>query len=296
MNLDHIRTIVAVWRERSISKAAKELALTQPAVSGHVKAMEEAIGKPLFHRHARGVTPTEAANDLVHSIGDAFEVAEAAVERVRHRSDASDGVVHFGAPVEFGNARLSGVFVKLMQAGLQPRLRLGGRDQLYQWFEDGDIDIGVSASEPQLAALNWEPIFSEKLLLVGSETFRPDPDASLADWVRSAPWLAYDESLALIRIWVAKVANASGCGRPLIVAPSLTLLRDIAIDGGGVTVLPHYLCEDALESGKLVKLFEPPHDPTNVISLCWRRRAIRSARVGKARDICLAEFRNKTDF
>ncbi|MEO1613804.1 MAG: LysR family transcriptional regulator, partial [Pseudomonadota bacterium] len=175
MNLEHLRTVVTVWRERSISRAAAELRLTQPAVSGHVKSMEAALGRVLFTRHARGVEPTEVADDLVREIGDAFERAEVAVERARPRSDASDGVVHIGSPAEFAGARFAPLAAKLIAAGFRVRLRLGGKDRLYEWLDAGEIDLAIVASEPQLASVDWQPIFVEKLLLVGAPAFTPDP-------------------------------------------------------------------------------------------------------------------------
>ncbi|MEM7508309.1 MAG: LysR family transcriptional regulator [Pseudomonadota bacterium] len=295
MNLEHLRTVIAVWRLRSISKAAAEIGLTQPAVSGHVKAMEAMLGKPLFRRHARGVDPTEAAEELVRSVGASLDIAEAAVERVRVRSDARPGVVHFGAPAEFSNARLAPVFAALAQAGIEVRLRHGPRDRLYDWFREGEIDIGITASEPVMATLDYEPVFRERLLLVAAPSFQPALTACMSkteitDWASSAPWLAYDESLPLIRSWLAKVTGGAATGRARIVAPSLVLLRDLACEGVGASVLPHYLCRGELENGRLVKLYEPTHDPTNMIYLCWRRRSMRDPRIVRAREICLQEL------
>lgn len=287
MNLEHLRTVVAVWRERSISRAAAQLGLSQPAVSGHVKAMEAVVGRPLFRRHARGVRPTEAADDLVRDVGDAFELAERAVERVRVRSDMSDGVIHFGAPAEFAGAHLAPVLVKLREDGFSVRLRLGGRDQLYGWLDAGEIDLAIVASEPQLPLLDWQPVYIERLLLVGRAHFGPNPALSLSQWVRDAPWLAYDETMPLIRSWTAKVVGDGASGAAVFTAPSLTLIRDVAIKGGGVAVLPDYICSDALGTGALTRLHAPTHDPTNVIYLSWRRRSLRNKSVSDARDVCL---------
>ncbi len=286
MRLEQLKTVVTVWRLRSVSKAAQELSLTQPAVSGHVKAMETMIGKPLFHRHARGVDPTKTADELVRSIGTAIEQAEAAVERVRDRSEDRTGVVHLGAPTEFSNARLAPVLAALTRQGIEPRLRQGGRDQLYAWFRDGDIDIGITASEPALPQLDYEPVFQERLLLVGQSRFKREIETSgLEQWVHTARWLAYDESLPLIRSWFAKVLGHATTARALAICPSLTLLRDMAIEGAGVTVLPHYLCAEELENGRFEQLHYPPTDPTNVIYLCWRRTAMRNPRISACRPL-----------
>ncbi|MEL7465401.1 MAG: LysR family transcriptional regulator [Pseudomonadota bacterium] len=295
MNLEQLRTVIAVYREGSISRAAAQLGLTQPAVSGHVKTMEALIGRPLFTRHARGAAPTEAAEELAREVGDAFERAEVAFERVRLRSASTDGVVRMGAPAEFAGARTPPLIAQLTAAGFSVRLRLGGRDQLYDWLEDGEIDLGIVASEPQLASLDWQPVFIERLLLVGIDRYRPAPGADLSAWIRTAPWLAYDDTLPLIRSWTDKVVGEGARGAAAFTAPSLTLLRDVAVAGGGVTVLPDYLCGDALDAGALTRLHQPPHDPTNVISLCWRRRALRNPTVTAARDASLDFMRSRRD-
>lgn len=61
---DLYRTFEAVLRTGSSSAAARVLGLTQPSVSRHVDALEQAIGRELFVRSQRGLTPTAAALDL----------------------------------------------------------------------------------------------------------------------------------------------------------------------------------------------------------------------------------------
>ena len=56
-HLDHLHTFIEAYRLSSFSRAAERLGMTQPAASLHIQALEAFVGKPLFLRRARGVTP-----------------------------------------------------------------------------------------------------------------------------------------------------------------------------------------------------------------------------------------------
>jgi hypothetical protein len=69
MSLVRLRSFVEVYRLRSLSSAARSLNLTQSNVSQHIAGLEVALGRPLFQREARGVTPTHAADELAADVG-----------------------------------------------------------------------------------------------------------------------------------------------------------------------------------------------------------------------------------
>ncbi len=59
--LDHrARTFLAAYRAGSLTQAAKQLHVTQPAVSQHIRQLEAHYGEPLFTKTSRGVEPTAA--------------------------------------------------------------------------------------------------------------------------------------------------------------------------------------------------------------------------------------------
>ncbi|MGU0160622.1 LysR family transcriptional regulator [Escherichia coli] len=68
-HLSHLRTFLEAYRSGSFSKAAElHRASTQPAASQHIQSLETLVGKRLFIRQARGVTATEAADELARSV------------------------------------------------------------------------------------------------------------------------------------------------------------------------------------------------------------------------------------
>ncbi|MBG0790612.1 MAG: LysR family transcriptional regulator [Desulfovibrionaceae bacterium] len=75
MELYQLRTFVAVAEEGNFTRAGKRVHATQPAVSAHIKALEEELGVRLFDRVPRGVELTQAGAELVQ---DAIEVLSAA--------------------------------------------------------------------------------------------------------------------------------------------------------------------------------------------------------------------------
>jgi|SRR5579884_3914264 len=78
-----LRAFEAAVRLRGFGKAAEELALTQGAISQHVRAMEEQFGVQFFVRHANGATPTDKAQALALQIRQRLRILERALADVR---------------------------------------------------------------------------------------------------------------------------------------------------------------------------------------------------------------------
>ncbi|GAL29142.1 LysR family transcriptional regulator [Vibrio maritimus] len=83
MDLNLLSTFSAVYRHRSITIAAEELELTQPAVSAALKRLEGVVGKTLFVRSGRGIAPTGAAVALA----DKIEMPLAVLETIEKRQE-----------------------------------------------------------------------------------------------------------------------------------------------------------------------------------------------------------------
>ena len=100
MTLRHMRVFVSVFRQGSITRAAEELHLTQPAVSLSVKELENYYGIKLFERYGRRIFPTEGAKIFygyaVHIIS-LFDEME-----TRVRSWDERGILRVGASITVG--------------------------------------------------------------------------------------------------------------------------------------------------------------------------------------------------
>lgn len=89
LSLDALRGFESAARLLSFTAAAEELSLTQSAVSKQVKALEEALGAPLFVRGARGLVLTGEGVLLLEGVGDALARLALAVERVQRGAGAA---------------------------------------------------------------------------------------------------------------------------------------------------------------------------------------------------------------
>src|SRR5512137_460542 len=83
MELRQLRYFVAVAEEGNISRAAKKIFLTQPALSRQIRALEEEIGHCLLERQAHSIRLTPVGEALLREAHDLLQHAEQMVERVR---------------------------------------------------------------------------------------------------------------------------------------------------------------------------------------------------------------------
>ena len=92
MDLDpaHLRSFLAIVRYGGYHRAAEALHLTQPAVSRHMRRLEEQLGEPLFARRGRGVELTPYGERAAAELGEVLAAHDRAVARLQ-RGDGDAG-------------------------------------------------------------------------------------------------------------------------------------------------------------------------------------------------------------
>src|SRR3954471_1355619 len=95
--LDDLQAFVAVARERSFTKAAAKLGVSQSALSHTIRELEERLGVRLLSRTTRSVSTTEAGDRLLHNIGPRFDEIEAEVAAVTELRQKPAGTIRITA-------------------------------------------------------------------------------------------------------------------------------------------------------------------------------------------------------
>lgn len=168
MDLRQIQYFVALYEERSITKAARRLNVVQPALSMQIGRLEKNYKARLFERTSRGVIPTE--------IGRAFyglcqKVLADVYEARRYLQDASGkvtGEVTAGLMPSVANSVLPAVLAEYKRKYPDVRLRIleAYSGSLVDWLLSGKLDIAVVNNLGTFPGIAIVPLFRDHLVLV----------------------------------------------------------------------------------------------------------------------------------
>src|SRR5229473_7549266 len=96
-NLNDLLAFLAVGRERSFTKAAAKLGVSQSALSHTIRELEARLGVRLLTRTTRSVSPTEAGERLLHTLGPRFEEIDAELAALTELRDKPAGTIRMTA-------------------------------------------------------------------------------------------------------------------------------------------------------------------------------------------------------
>ncbi|TCM38695.1 LysR family transcriptional regulator [Novosphingobium aerophilum] len=293
MSLVRLRTFVEVYRLRSISGAARSLALTQSNVSQHIAGLEVAFGRTLFERRSRGVEPTMAADELAQDLGDLLDRAEEAMGKARARSSDLAGVIRIIGHADFIAEEIVQHLPSLIAAGMRVRLQPAHRDLVQQMLLEGHFDLGVSAYPIVDARLHSEIIRDEPVHAVAAPQVaaRIKAASSLEAGLRGEVMVAYNLDRPLIDTWLRHQRLGHVDTSPGLTSPDLRVLRQMLQANVGWSVLPDYMCREYIAEGRLVKIAPTSTPLTNPYSLVWLPTALRNPRVAHARQTLLRGLR-----
>ena len=274
INLNHLYYFYEVARHGSFTRAARELLVSQSALSVQVRALETALGGALFDRRRNGVVLTDAGQR-------AFEVAERVfteVDRLVADFEKTDRLV--ASAVTVGTVNSIGIYVlpELLTAFREKspdvRIRLDFReservlDQLYQ----GKTDLAVVPWERAYPDLTAVPLTRNKMFLVApadhplAKAAKPVPRD-----LEPYPFVGYQEGMHIRSMIDALFRRMSLQIEYSVESSNAATIKQMVIAGMGLAFLPETAVAADIRRGVLARLDVPPLVMSQDVTLYMRK-------------------------
>jgi molybdate transport repressor ModE-like protein len=175
LDLRLLRSFLAVAQCGKISAAAKQLHLSQPAVTAHLRRLEEIIGKPLISRSTRGVKLTTQGHTL-QTLAKEIENSLSRIEASFHRERQLAGRLRFGTSLTIASQVIPAFLAEFCRIypGVVVELRVDNTEVVLESVREGAYPFGLVEGNPRAAGLRLEQFVEDELILVAgtNPTFR----------------------------------------------------------------------------------------------------------------------------
>lgn len=287
-NLSLYRIFYAAAQAGSISRAADELFISQPAVSKAIQKLEQSVGCGLFARSSRGVRLTEDGELLYSHVKSALQTLESAENQLRLRHELGMGQLRIGVSSTLCKYVLLPSLKDFVK--LHPHLRVTitcqSTSHTLQMLEDGELDLGLTGKPENLGSLSFSPVMQIQDTFVAAREYLEN--FSRFSSQNSGPASAFEEKdsfLSLLKHGVLMLLDRDNLTRQyldsylrenslfpenILEATSMDLLIDFARIGLGTAGVIREFVLQELEQGSLLELPLPFTIPPREIGFVYR--------------------------
>jgi DNA-binding transcriptional LysR family regulator len=267
-----LRAFVTIVENGSISGAARSLKTAQPTLSRQLASLEEKCGVALLRRDTHSMSLTEAGRRLLEDARAMLLLAEESEQRLRQEQKALLGHIRVFATIDSGQSVVSRMIASFIQANPGVTIELSLSNRPLNMIQEG-CDAGVIAGD----------ILDESVIArsVGKITRHLYASPTLAQSRRSVerpedleqwPWISLSGSqfgdpkeITLLDVdhKEQKISIA-----PVMISEGVTSIREATRMGLGVSILPDWLAQEDIVSGRLVRIlpaWQSTPLPANVV-------------------------------
>ena len=250
-----LKAFVTVVEAGSFNRAAGQLEASTAAVSRRVSGLENALSVKLLNRTTRQIDLTEAGKQFYEDVLNIFHSLEEAEERIQTGRENIKGNLRVAAPLSFGIQRIAPILPGFMRRYPELRVQLQLEDRFSDLVSEG-IDIAIRIGTLKDSSLIATRIASIPRVFCASPDYlsrRGEPQKP--NDLTGHACLHYS-LLSTREEWSFSEEHANK--EIEITGPLSTnngeVLREAAIQGMGVTLLPTFIVEDVLKDGRLTEI------------------------------------------
>jgi len=257
VNYNHLRYFWAVAHEGNLTRAARKLHVSQSAVSVQIQKLEEELGHALFERRGNKLILTEAGRLVVDHADAIFDIGDELLSTLRHQGDARTPVLRVGALATLSrNFQLGFLAPVLADPEVEVLVRSGTMPDLLRLLEAHRIDVVLAnVSPPRDARTPWvaHAIGDQPVSLVARPEIRRR-GRTLEELLSGEPLVVPTVETGIRAGFDALVARLGIRPRLVAQVDDMAMLRLVAREHRGLSLVPPVVVKDELESGKLVEI------------------------------------------
>lgn len=290
-HLPELETFLVVLEERSFSRAAERLCISQPSVSNRIKRLENVLRVKLITRTTRSVEATSDGSLLQAASQEALAGLYAVLHQFRDRSEAARNRVVIAATPMIAATFMPQIIHTYGEifSDVQVVLRDMPFEVLLKSIGDGSADIGVTALDGDYDNLLFHPLAEEPVVLVVPAR-HPLAREKVASLEMILPYrMIFLDRYTGLRERLAEAFSAYGAVPDAATASTLPTLMGLIDTGSCVTFLPRSMAQtNARQSRAIVELadFRAVRSYGSIVA----RKAVLTTAVQSFRDHLHREF------
>lgn len=256
LNLHHLRLFRAVALDGTLTGAARQLGLSQSALSAQLRTLEGSLGHALFERRGRGLVLTEAGRIALDHAESIFRTA-ADLTATLNEASHSRRALRVGALATLSrNFQMQFLRPLIGREDVEVILRSGSQAELLRGLEGLALDVVLTNLAPARDAVSpWliHRLDEQPVSLIGSPGRVGDPPRRLTDLLSSEPLIVPTADTAIRAAFDALMVRLGLKPSIAAEADDMAMLRLLAREDAGLAVLPPIVVRDELAAGRLVE-------------------------------------------
>ncbi len=283
-NLNQLYTFYLVVANKSFSKAAERLCLTEPAVSIQVKALEDSLGCKLLLRSPKRFGLTEMGKVIFRYAEQLYGLVSELDAVIQRQSGARNAFLSVGTTKFLASTlfpQLLNVYLHL-EPRISVRIEEGSSMKIIDGLAEGSVELAIIGRIPYSANLvEWQEFTTVAVYPFASPSSHLlKKSLTIAD-LNKEPLIVRDRDSAIRFNTIAKMSTVSIKPKVMIESGSTDLIKEFVKQNRGYSFLPWYSIEEEVKSGELV-ILEVPHlkvsTPVDIVYLKGKELSVDAER------------------
>ena len=248
INLNQLRAFFLTVREKSMTKAAEALFVTQPAVTMQIKALEESLGVKLLKKRGKLLELTDAGNLLFGYAERVFQVVDEMEHVLRRYSDMSGGSLIIGTTRSFARHLMPGLLSRFQEQfpTVKVSLEVGSSQEIADDLREFRYDLAIIGKLSYGNTLRVIDYSREEFCLVTSPTHRFAAEKTISlKQLKNEPIIIREEGSGSRYAILSLLREHGIIPSVLIEAGSVQFIKEYVMKGRGISFL--YVPEVELE-------------------------------------------------
>ncbi|TGN26328.1 LysR family transcriptional regulator [Empedobacter tilapiae] len=297
-NLEWLRTFKAIYETGTLSAAAQELFISQPGVSLHLNSLEAYTGTKLFDRLARKMVPTEKGKIFYNYIIDPLKKLENGEQHFHKRSQNERITISVGMCFETFQYTLEEHIAELP---FNLIIKFGEYPQMQHDLDNGLLDLIITPKKGTQQNILYESFSKERIVLIaGNKTDTSEIEQlidtseikQVADLLKQQLWYSTAADMTHLRDFWTNNFGEHPDFSPNYIVPNISSIIRCLSDNSGFSIVPDFLCSDALINNKIKIVWKGLNPVENTLYFGTRKKTMYQQEINQLENLLKEKWEN----